>query len=209
MILGEIPSFPTNLVDAGYHDPEIGLKSTKSASGGKKMPQHSVRDRYLNVAAIDNTMSAANVITYAPLTTNMGFLGRRDQALAMIIDEIQYSPQLGAIAEMTATGDYILMGLTTSDLPTDMTDLTDQRVLDFNMWVRHDLGTAASGVILQTPARKQFFPPMITAERTLFLGIATGGLASPARARIRILYRVETLTGAELVELSEVFRLTG
>ena len=168
-----------------------------------------IRDRFLNVASIQNNMSGANTLTFAPLITNMGFLGRRDQALAMVIDEIQYSPFEAMIGQMTATGDYVQMALVTSDLVTALNDLTDQRVLDFHMWLRLDLGTAAGGVMVETPTRKQFFPPMITAERTIYLAINTNGLASAGGGRLRILYRVETLTGAELVELSEVFRLTG
>jgi len=168
-----------------------------------------IRDRFANIASIGVTLSAANTRTVASLQTNMGFLGRRDQALAMAIDEIQYSPSLDALGEMTADGDAIEMVLATSDIPTDLQNLTDNRILDFHAWVKQHDGTAASAYTIQSPARKQFFPPLITAERTLFLIADTNGLGSAAVLRLRILFRVETLTGAELVELSEVFRLTG
>lgn len=167
-----------------------------------------VRDRFANFASIEVTQSAANTLTFASLSTNMGFLGRRDQALAMVIDEIQYSPGKTGLDLMSATGDQILMGLTTSDQITDLEDLTDNRLLDFNQVMRHDGGTAASHVFRRFPDRKQFFPPIISAERTLFLGCDSTGLASAITVRMRILFRVETLTGPELVELSEVFRLT-
>jgi len=168
-----------------------------------------IRDRFANVASIQTLQTGANVITFAPLATNMGFLGRRDQALAMAIDEIQYSPLSGNFPLMTAANDNIIMGITISDQVTDLEDLTDRRVIDFALLQRMDFGTAASGQIIESPLRKQFFPPMITAERTLYLGVDSSGLASAITCRARILYRVETLTGAELVELSEVFRLTG
>ncbi len=167
-----------------------------------------LRDRFANIASIETTMSAANTLTFASLQTNMGFLGRRDQALAMIIDEIQYSPGTAGLALMTASNDSIQMALTDSNLPTDLQDITDRRILDFAILVRQDFGTAASGQLLDLPLRKQFFPPIITAARTLFLALTSGGLASAITSRVRILFRVETLTGAELVELSEVFRLT-
>lgn len=168
-----------------------------------------IRDRFANVAAIEVTMGGANQQTNQSLATNMGFLGRRDQALAMIIDEIQYSPGAAAVGEMTATGDQIIMALADSDIPTDLADLTDRRILDFSTLVRQDFGVAASASFLELPLRKQFFPPLITATRTLFFHMDTIGLASAAVGRLKILFRVETLTGAELVELSEVFRLTG
>lgn len=168
-----------------------------------------IRDRFANVASIQNLQSAANTLTFASLATNMGFLGRRDQALAMVIDEIQYSPLVANLALMSASLDQIAMALTISDQVTDLEDLTDRRLLDFHSISRLDLGTAASGIFVNLPKRKQFFPPLITAERTLFLAVDSVGLASAITTRIRILFRVETLTGAELVELSEVFRLTG
>lgn len=167
-----------------------------------------IRDRFANIASIENTLSAANTLTFAPLATNMGFLGRRDQALAMVIDEIQYNPDTASIALMTATADNIFMALTDSDQVTNLQDLTDRRILDFSLISRHDFGTAASGQLIELPKRKQFFPPLITAARTLFLGVNSNGLATVITTRLRILFRVETLTGAELVELSEVFRLT-
>ncbi len=167
-----------------------------------------VRDRFANFASFRVTQSQANTLTFGSLATNMGFLGRRDQALAMIIDELQYSPGRDAVTSMTAGSDHITMGLCTSDQITDLEDLSDNRLLDYHEIENLAIGTIASFVLQEFPFRKQFFPPIITAERTLFLGVDSTGLASAITVSARILYRVETLTGAELVELSEVFRLT-
>jgi len=167
-----------------------------------------IRDRFANVAALSVTLSAANTLTFGSLQTNMGFLGRRDQALAMAIDEIQYGIPLAMVAEFNATGDDIIAAITDSDLPTDLEDLTDRRILDYVAFERQE-STAVGFNIFEFPSRKQFFPPLITAARTLFLGVNSTGLASAHTIRARILFRVETLTGAELVELSEAFRLTG
>lgn len=172
------------------------------------MPE-AIRDRFANIASIQNVQTSSGVLTWAPLATNMGFLGRRDQALAMAIDEIQYSPGTSSLALMTATGDYIRMALAISDQPTSLEDLTDRSILDFASIARLDGGTAGNFQMVEFPLRKQFFPPLITAERTLYFGVDTQGLGAALTTRLRILYRVETLTGAELVELSEVFRLTG
>lgn len=171
--------------------------------------EQGVRDRFANVASIQTVMSAANVLTYNSLNTNMGFLGRRDQALAMIIDEIQYLPSLAALTLMDSDNDSIEMALSDSTDPTDLADLTDRRIIDYTSWQSLLTGAVVSQAFIVQPARKQFFPPLITAARTLQLGINSAGLANPVTGSIKILYRVETLTGAELVELSEVFRLTG
>lgn len=168
-----------------------------------------LRDRFANIASLTVLQSAANTLTFGSLNTNMGFLGRRDQALAMVVDEIQYSPVAGALNEMTTAGDLIELAITTSSQVTDLSDLTDQRILDFQRLHRVDGGATASFLVQETPFRKQFFPPLITAERTLFIAFDSVGLAGAQTCRARILFRVETLTAAELIELSEVFRLTG
>jgi len=169
----------------------------------------SVRDRFANIAAIETIQSAANILTFSSLATNMGFLGQRDHALAMVIDEIQFAPATATINLMTAGDDEILMAICTSNQVTNLQDLTDNRIIDFSSLKVADVGTPTSRFFLETPFRKQFFPPLITAERTLYLGIDSTGLGGAGTVRARILYRVETLTGAELLELSEVFRLTG
>lgn len=167
-----------------------------------------IRDRFANVASIQTVQNGANILSFGSLATNMGFLGRRDQALAMIIDEIQYNPTVAGIQLMTVAGDQLALAITDSDQVTNITDLTDRRVLDF-----HEVSRLASSAVgfeqVHLPWRKQFFPPLITAARSLFLAIDSVGLASSVTVSAKILFRVETLTGAELVELSEVFRLTG
>jgi len=167
-----------------------------------------IRDRFANVASLATTQSAANVLTFSSLATNMGFLGRRDQALAMAIDEIQYFVTRVMANEMDADADSVSAAITSSDQVTNLEDVTDRRIIDAMSVGRIDAGTAANAIFLEFPSRKQFFPPLITAERTLFLAVNSVGLASAGLVRARILYRVETLTGAELVELSEAFLLT-
>jgi len=168
-----------------------------------------IRDRFANVASMEVVESSAGTLTFSSLATNLGFLGRRDQALAMAIDEIQYSPSLAGIALMTAQADHIQMGITTRNTVADLEDLTDTNLIDFAAFARQDFGTAAGGAFFEVPLRKQFFPPLITAERTLFLAVNTAGLGTIITVRARILYRLETLSNAELVEISEIFRLTG
>lgn len=168
-----------------------------------------IRDRFANVAAIQATTAIADTEVFAPLATNMGFLGRRDQALAMVIDEIQWQPSIAALTNLNAEADAIVMAVTTSNLVTDLANLTDQRVLASLTVCRLDHGTAASGEVFKLPVIKQYFPPLITAERTLFLGLDSIALGVVYSGQVRILYRVETLSAAELIELAETFRLTG
>lgn len=166
-----------------------------------------VRDRFANIASIQTTQSAANALTFSALNTNMGFLGRRDQALAMAIDQLEYHIEAAGHNLMVGTLDFIRMGLTVSDQVTNLEDVTDRRILDV-FQISQVFVTAVGALRIVIPTIHQFFPPLITAERTLFLGVNSLGFPSALTVRLRILFRVETLTGAELVELAEVFRLT-
>ena len=167
-----------------------------------------IRDRFANIASIEVVESAAGTLTFAALATNMGFLGRRDQALAMIIDELQWYPSDAGLKDLVDPADSLGLALTVSNNVTDIQDLTDRRILSLIQWTPLMVGAVVSLSLYVQPFRQQFFPPLITAERTLYLGVQGVSLAAAVTARLRILFRVETLDSAELVELSEVFRLT-
>lgn len=172
------------------------------------MAAEAIRDRFANIASIETVETAANTLSFNSLSTNMGFLGRRDQALAMVIDELQWRPNMVALTQLLTTADRIRMALTVSNAVTDITDLTDRRILATHSWGLGFVGAATAAFIIQAPVNKQFFPPLITAERTLFLAVEGVSLTSAMTGQLRILFRVETLTSGELVELAEVFRLT-
>lgn len=166
------------------------------------------RDRFANLASIEVTLSAANALTFQELRTNVGIDADRNKATAMIIDEIDYQFLAADIAQMTTTGDSLNAGITISN-SASLLDVTDTRVLNTVSLMRLDLGTAAGGVLFESPIVRQFFPPLIVGERSIFLGAISVGLAAAAVVRCRIYYRVEALTQGEFIELAEVFRLVG
>lgn len=166
-------------------------------------------DKYANIATIEVTASSANTLTYQELRTQLGIQPNRRTLMAMIIDEINYYPGEAAIAEMTTTGDSIQMALTISNNPTDLMNVTDRRILHVSLMARMDFGVAAGGVMIELPNKHQFFPPLIMAEKSLYLAINTSGLASAAILRCRIYYRLVEISETEMLELVEVFRLVG
>lgn len=167
-------------------------------------------DQYANIATLEVTQSAANTLTYGSLQTQLGFMtGTRDKALAMIIDQIDYRVSNSALQEMDADTDSIFLGITISDSPTSLTDFSDRRILNHMELNAHAVGTAGNAIVHKQPFVHQFFPPLIHAERVLYLGMDSTGLGSASAAQARIYYRVREITAAELVELTEVFRLVG
>lgn len=166
-------------------------------------------DKYANIATLAVTMSAANTLTFAELRTQVGIEPDRQSANAMIIDQIDYFPERNMFQEMTVAGDAVLAALCVSNAVTDLEDFSDRRILHAMAVNRHDLGTPASAWIFKTPLVHQFFPPLITADRSLFLGAFSVGLATAGVIRSRIYHRIVKVTQAEFIELAEVFRLVG
>lgn len=165
-------------------------------------------DKYANIATIDVTMSALNVLTFAELRTQVGIEPDRQSANAMIIDQIDYFPTRAMIQEMTAGSDAIAAAITVSNAVSDIEDFSDRRIL--HSFVLHVQQLSSVGAWFFThPFSYQFFPPLITADRSLFLGAFSVGLASAGRIRARIYHRIVRVTQGEFIELAEVFRLVG
>ncbi len=166
-------------------------------------------DRFANIATLQITQTGANVISFSELRTNVGIASNRQSGIAMIIDEIDYMLGFAALQEMTTANDRIEFGLSISNAVDDLADITDRRVLHAGSLLRTDQGTAASAKFHKQPFSYQFFPPIITAERSLYLGMDSTGLASAGVLRCRIYYRTVELTQGQFLELAEVFRLVG
>ena len=166
-------------------------------------------DRWANIATVEVTQSAANAVTFAELRTNIGIQSDRKTAIAMLIDQIDYFPVGGAISLMTTSTDSLDMALTISDSVTDLFDVSDRRILHSTRLFRFDAGTAANANFLRFPLSQQFFPALITAERSLFLGLGSTGLAAGTTLRCRIYHRFVELSDSQFLEIAEVFRLVG
>jgi len=166
-------------------------------------------DKFANIATIEVVSSGANVLTFQEMRTQVGIQPDRKSANAVIIDEIDYFVNIAALNEFTANGDIAKIAITISNAVSDLEDITDRRILHSALLARTDFGTAAGGQFTIMPIVFQFFPPLITAERSLFLAVHTAGLASAMTLRARIYHRVVEIKQAEFIELAEVFRLVG
>ena len=173
------------------------------------MAEGAIRDRYANIATFNVTESAAGTLTFAELRTNAGIDASRRRATAILVDEIDYFPNRATAALMTTAGDDQLFGLTISDGVTDLQDMSDSRILHSARITRVDWGTAGSAQFEYAPLVFQFFPPLITAERSIYLGLESAGLASASNLRARMYYRTVEITDGEFLEIAEVFRLVG
>jgi hypothetical protein len=166
-------------------------------------------DKYANIATIDLTMSGANALTFQALQTNLGIEPDRTSANAMIIDEIDYFVKPVQFGQMTTASDVLLMGITISNTLGALDSFSDRRIMHTMQFSRQDFGTAASAQFVKQPFVFQFFPPLVTAERVLYLGMDTTGLGVASECSVRIYYRIVKISQADFIELAEVFRLVG
>lgn len=161
-------------------------------------------DRFANLASAVVTLSAADTLTFTELQTGIG-LG---QGVGILIDMIDYEVSPAMLELMTASGDQVACGWSTSDAVTDV-NVNERRVIDYTRISRHDHGTAASGEFVLQPQRKTFIPSLVIAAPRLYLFGFSVGLASVGTIRSRIFFRYIDLTDKEYLELAETFILVG
>lgn len=166
-----------------------------------------LRDKYANIMTFSAQEPASGTINFSEVQTNVGIDSSRKTGVAILIDEIDYFPSAATIELMTVSGDDLEMGITISSAVTNLLNMTDRRILHSAKLHRFDFGTAGSGALIRVPMAHQFFPPLIMAERQIFLGVISAGLASGAIVDARIYYRTVQITAEEFVEIAEVFRL--
>ena len=166
-------------------------------------------DKYANIATVSVTESAADTLTFQELRTQAGIDSSRKKATALIIDEIDYQIERATLGAMGAASDSLMFAITLSNAITDLLDISDRRILHAGYIMRQDFGTAGSAGMFQSPLVYQFFPPLITADRSLYLGVQGAATGIANTLRVRIYHRVAEITEGEFIELAEVFRLVG
>ena len=168
-----------------------------------------LRDRYANIMTFDVVESSAGVITFAEVQTNVGIDASRRSGVAILIDEIDYYLTQSQYALLLADNDAIQFGVTISSGVTNLDDFTDRRILHADSVFWSEGGVAASHTIVHGNSKNQFFPPLIMAERQIFLAVLGVSLASVVRLRARVYYRTVQIDANQFVEIAEVFRLVG
>jgi hypothetical protein len=163
-------------------------------------------DKFSNVARVSVTMSAAQTLTFNELNTGIAIF---DKA-AWIIHRIEYYFGVSTVNEMTADGDYLVVGLSTNNSITSIATTLPQ-VIDMVRLYRHDFGAAASGSLLVQPLVRSFedLPGggLIVPGDKLYLGMDTVGLANAGFCEARIRFSYMQLSQADYWELVESTRV--
>lgn len=165
-------------------------------------------DKYVNRAYVSLTMSAANTITFNKLDASVSITDK----VGWLIHRIEYHPQVSTLEEMTASGDYLWMGLTSSDQLSDL-HVARAAVFDSKILHRMDGGTAGNFERWEFPIITDWsdLPSggVLVPPDPLYLGMNTVGLASAGVLRCRLIYSLIKLSPADYWDLVETTRLTG
>ena len=160
------------------------------------------QDKYANMASA--TVDVNGTITFTELLTGIS-LG---QGMGILIDQIDYTPSIAALADIDADSDAIQYGWCTSNAVTTLANSQKQVIhAGFLAGVAH--GTAGNMNLIDIPLTRQFFPPLIVAAPRLFLASLGAGTVTEGSVESRIYYRYISLSSQEYLEIAESFVLVG
>lgn len=162
-------------------------------------------DSYANVAAIKVVETAANTQTAAKFAFPFSIMDK----MALVIQRIEYI--LGGLTALNSSGDGLYLALTASATLKDITDQADPLMIDSYRHVRLDMGTAASGLILEQPFIKDFTNlaggGLLVAPSPLYAMAEGVGLASASSSWMRLYYTYLELSSDEYWQLVESRRI--
>lgn len=163
-------------------------------------------DKFANTAYIKVTETAANTLTFKRLDTGIAIF----EKVAWLIGRVEYFFDVFNATNFNGTGDQVSIALTVSNTIADL-GLGKNEVIDAYILYRQDLGTAASGFMLELPYVKDFtnLPGggMLIPPNPLFLGIKGTGLAAATSCEIRLYYTILQLSPDQYWELVESRRM--
>lgn len=162
-------------------------------------------DMFPNILTRQLSMSASNTLTFDEIEIGLNIF---DKA-GLIISRIEYFIGASTIEDMTTAGDDVVCALTSSDT---ITALSAQQTEIIDSWGvhRHDMGTAASGVIRPLVEIHDFSTMsgggILVAPKPLHIAMTSAGLAAAGSTVFRIYFRVIRLSDAQYLELLETRR---
>lgn len=162
----------------------------------------SSQDKYANILTETVTCSAANTQTFQEITVGLSIF---DKA-GILLNRIEYIPSINMLGEITAATDTVEMAVTSSNTLSSLS-VSQAAVIDKLLLYRHDLGTAASGVVIPIPYVRDLSTlpggGILITPKPWYIGLNTSGLASAGSMSVRFYFTVLKLQPAEYFELLE------
>lgn len=162
-------------------------------------------DSYANFAAIKVVESAANTQTSAKFAFPFSIMDK----MALVISRLEY--WLSTPDKLDTTGDYVYLALTAAATITDISAQNDPLIIDNYLYLRRDLGTAATGIIFQQPTIKDFSDlpggGLLVAPSPLYAMAQGSGCSAANVAWFKMFYTYIELASDEYWQLVESRRI--
>jgi hypothetical protein len=161
---------------------------------------------FANMAYLTVTEAVAGTLKFAKLQVASEFVG---PSRAMVIHRMELV--FTGLNNLNTSADWIDVALTLSDRVTDISDLSQAEVIVWGQKLRLDIGTAASGLIIENPQLREFenMPGggLLVPVDFLYLGVKSTGAAGVCGASARIYYSALELDTASYLELLQARRV--
>jgi hypothetical protein len=170
------------------------------------MAEKLAADKFANMAIITVSESALNTLTFKKLETGISLM----EKVAWVLSRIEYLISDLSAAMFNGAGDSLSFGLSLSNA-WSYPYLYETTILDWNKFVRQDLGAAASGLFIEQPFVKDFSSlpggGILVPPNPLY-GYAVGaGLTGPETVTMRMHYTLLPLATDQYWELVEARRV--
>lgn len=158
-------------------------------------------DRWANIAAVQIDESVAGTLASAKFAFPFSILDK----MGLVIQRLEYFPS--ALAQLNSSGDEIRMALLSKASVTNITDQSDPAIIDSQVLTRIDLGTAASGLMVNRVITRDFTTlaggGVLVAPGSLYAAIQSSGAGGVMGFWMRMYYTYMVLSADEYWQLVE------
>ena len=169
------------------------------------MAAKSKTDSFANLAAVCPTEAAAGTAAYLKFAFPFSIMDK----MGLVINRIEYWP--GSLNNLNSSTDSIVFGVSISSSITDLNDQANPAIVDSGRIQRLDIGTAASGLLVEEPLIKDFssLPSggILVAPNPLYGFVQSVGASGPMLSWIKLFYTYLELSADEYWQLVESRRI--
>lgn len=170
------------------------------------MAKTQVGDNFTSQAVFNVTESGSNTLTFEKLETGLSVYDK----IGWVIQRIDWKFNIGSFALMNTSGDFLTAALTITNTLSTLGD-ENPAVLDIVKFGRHDIGTAASGLIINPLFVHDYSTlsggGILTLPNPLYVGVVGYGLSGPASIIARLFFKAIELSDTDYFNLVQARQL--
>lgn len=172
------------------------------------MAKQTVKDKFVNLAEVNVTMSAANTLTFTELMFGISMFDK----VALLVQRLEFLYSAATLQELVAASDELSAALTISNTIVNLSPLQNQ-VVDVHQVDVNIVGAATVTHLVHQPTIRDFSSLLgggiLIPARPVYLGLTTAGFAAAAWCSMRMYYSFVPLAADDYWELVEARRMIG